>query len=143
MKKEKLTPRQWRLYELLKDFYNKNPNGYLTTNDILEALPNDYYYLKTEMENGTPLHDCQCQYNIRGDINALRNSDQINKIICSSPKGYKIATEREADSWLHRIKNEGIAKLRMYWKNRKSAEANNQLTLVFNYEKGIIEVFDK
>ena len=137
-----LTPRQWRLYELLKKIYNDDSKAFMSTYQIIEAMPKDYYYLKVEMENGTPLHDCQCQQNIRADINALRNSNQIDRIVYSTSKGYKIATEEEADKLLHRWMSEAVAKLKMYWKNKKSAELNGQYRLVFNKERNIVEVFE-
>ena len=142
-KTKKLTPRQWRLYNYLKEEYEKDHKKHVTTNDILDNLRTDYYYLKYEMENGTPLHDCVCQANIRADINALRNSSQIDKIIFSSCRGYKIATEDEANRLLHRWMTEACKKLKMYWKNKRSAECNNQLRLVFNKEKDTIRVFSE
>lgn len=141
-KTKKLTPRQWRLYNYLKEEFEKDHKKYVTTNDILNDLRTDYYYLKHEMENGTPYHDCICQQNIRSDINTIRNSYQIDKIVFSSSRGYKIATEDEANRLLHRWMSEACKKLKMYWKNRKSAESNNQLRLVFNKERDTIQVFN-
>lgn len=139
--KNKLTTRQWRLYDLLKSEFEENPNAYLSCNDIMNKLPDYYYFTYAEIMSKTPAHDTVAHQNIRTDINALRNSDEIYKIICSTAKGYKIATEKEANQWLARVRQEAIAKFKMYWKNLKDAELNNQLRLVFNKEKDTIEVF--
>ena len=141
MSKTKLTTRQWRLYDLLKSEFEVNPKAYISCNDIMEKMPEHYFLTNVEIMNNTPAHDTLAHLNIRADINALRNSDEIYKIICSNSKGYKIATEKEADKWLARVKHEAIAKFKMYWKNLKDAELNNQLRLVFNKEKDTIEVF--
>lgn len=141
MPKTKLTTRQWELYKLLKKEFEQNQTTYLSCNDIMNKLPDYYYFTYLEISDKTPAHDTQAHLNIRADIKALRNSDEIYKIICSTPKGYKIATEKEANQWLARVKQEAISKFKMYWKNLKDAELNNQLRLVFNKEKDTIEVF--
>lgn len=141
MPKTKLTTRQWELYKLLKKEFEENPTAYLSCNDIMDKLPNYYYLSLSEQLCNVPAHDTQAHLNIRADIKALRNSDEIYKIICSTPKGYKIATEKEANQWLARVKQEAISKFKMYWKNLKDAELNNQLRLVFNKEKDTVEVF--
>lgn len=141
MSKTKLTTRQWELYKLLKKEFEENPTTYLSCKDIMNKLPDYYYFTYLEISSKTPAHDTLAHQNIRADINTLRNSDEIYKIICSTPKGYKIATEKEANQWLARVKQEAISKFKMYWKNLKDAELNNQLRLVFNKEKNTIEVF--
>ena len=93
--KNKLTTRQWRLYDLLKSEFEENPNAYLSCNDIMNKLPDYYYFTYAEIMSKTPAHDTAAHQNIRTDINALRNSDEIYKIICSTSKGYMIATEKE------------------------------------------------
>ena len=141
MPKTKLTTRQWELYKLLKKEFEETPTTYLSCKDIMNKLPDYYYFTYLEISSKTPAHDTLAHQNIRADIKALRNSDEIYKIICSTPKGYKIATEKEANQWLARVKQEAISKFKMYWKNLKDAELNNQLRLVFNKEKNTIEVF--
>lgn len=133
MAKTKLTPRQWRLYIYLKVMFEQDPARYISKKDICVALP-AYYQID---EKATRL----CR-SIEQDINILRNSHEIYRIIVSNSRGYKIATEQEADEWMHKIKMEAIAKLKMYSKNLKNAESNGQLRLVFNKEKGQIEVFN-
>lgn len=133
MKKEKLTTRQWHLYNFLKLRYEQDPTAYVSKADICNGLPVDYQ----PDENATRF----CR-EIEFDINVLRNSEQIYRIIVSNSRGYKIATKEEAGNWLMRIRNEAILKLRMYRKNRKFAEANNQMRLTFGQEKDTIEVFN-
>lgn len=131
--KNELTPRQWHLYNFLKLKYELDPNAYVSKTEICNGLPLDY----EADEKATRF--CRT---IEQDINVLRNSEQIYKIIVSNHTGYKIATKEEAGAWLTRIRNEAILKLKMYRKNRKIAEANNQMRLVFNKEKDTIEVFN-
>lgn len=138
----KLNTRQWRLYDFLNERYEENPKGYVSTSDIMNALPSWYSFTEEEINNHKPVHDTSAYMNIRMDINAIRNSEEVYKIVCSNSKGYKIATEEEANKWLGRVKGEALAKLKMYWKSLKNAESNNQFRIVFNSEKNIIEVFN-
>lgn len=137
-----LNTRQWNLYKLLKQKHLEVPNSYISCNEIMAELPNEYSFTEFEIKNNVPQHDTHAHELIRKDINAIRNSHEIDKIICSNSKGYKIATEKEAESWLKRIKVEALKKLMMYWKNKRSAESDNQMRLVFNKERDTIEVFD-
>ena len=133
MKNDKLTPRQWHLYIYLKQQHDLQPNVYITKKQICEALPNDYTYDADKRKR-------TCR-SIESDINALRTSQQIYKVIVSNQQGYKIANEDEANEWLKMVKISALEKLQMYWKNRTTAEQNNQMRLVFNKEKNCIEVF--
>lgn len=132
MRKSKLTTRQWHLYNFLKLMYENNPDAFVTKEGICHGLPQDYEIKENETRT--------CR-SIEIDINALRNSDEIYKVIVSNHDGYKIASEDEANDWLARVKVEALRKLKMYWKNLKYAESNNQMRLVFNKEKDTIEVF--
>lgn len=130
---KKLTTRQWRLYLFLKAKYEQDPTAYISKADICNGISGAY------QADSSATRFCR---EIEYDINVLRNSEQIYKIIVSNSKGYKIATKEEAGEWLMRIRNEAILKLRMYRKNRKNAEANNQMRLTFAHEKDTIEVFN-
>ena len=138
----RLNTRQWNLYKYLKERYAENPKAYVTTKEIIRDLPNDYYFTQVEIENHTPAHDTSAHQNIRNDINTIRNSEDVYKIVYSSSKGYKIANEEEANKWLHRVKMEALSKLKMYSKNCKCGSLNQQLRIIFNSEKGQIEVFE-
>ena len=138
----KLNTRQWNLYKYLKKRYAIDPKAYVTTKEIIRDLPNDYYFTQAEIEKHTPAHDTSAHQNIRADINTIRNSEDIYKIVYSCSKGYKIATEEEANKWLHRVKMEALSKLKMYSKNCKFGSLNQQLRIIFNSEKGQIEVFE-
>lgn len=89
----RLNTRQWNLYKYLKERYAENPKAYVTTKEIIRDLPNDYYFTQAEIENHTPAHDTSAHQNIRADINVIRNSEDVYKIVYSSAKGYKIANE--------------------------------------------------
>ena len=130
---KKLTPRQYHLYIYLKKQYALDPKHFVTKKQICDALPNDYEYDADKRKR-------TCR-SIEQDINALRMNEIIYKVIVSNHYGYKIANEEEANEWLSIVKSAALEKLKMYWKNRKSAESNNQMRIVFNKEKNCIEVF--
>lgn len=121
-----LTPMQWRLYDYLK----LNMNRVVSKKELAEAL--GYSWIDNSERNGR---------DIEKDVFALRDSEVINRIIISNNKGYKIATEKEADEWLKSQRIACLKKLKMLYKNRSIAELNNQMRLVFGQEKDCIEVF--
>lgn len=139
MKQNSLNTRQWHLYEYLKMRYEVNPNEFVSTWEICKDLPEDYVLFVKDAN----LHDTQVYALIRKDINFMRkhSNESFLKVIISSPKGYKIANEQEANEWLERVKNEALSKLSIYWKNKRMAETNNQLRIVFNQEHPVVEIF--
>lgn len=133
-----MNSRQWRLYEYLKYRYSVNPNEHVSTWEICKDLSNDYH-LEVKDANA---HDSAAYVLIRNDINFMRkHPEEHMKVIVSSSKGYKIATESEANEWLEKVKNEAVAKFSIYWKNLKMAETNKQMRIVFNQEKQCVEIF--
>jgi hypothetical protein len=119
-----LMTRQWKLYEFLK----ANDDKWLTQHEIALGLKELYGAFGGE---AIAFHDSDIRLRITEDIRALNNSDIIQKIILSSPKGIKIANEEEYREWsLSKWKSiKGMIR-RLVGKDQK-AKLNGQVKLVF------------
>lgn len=85
-----LTTRQWNLYNYLKE----NTDIYLTKEQIV-ANVDGYKYKDWQNE-----HNQNAFRQLRDDIrNINSNQTRIQKIIISNKIGYKLATEKEFESW--------------------------------------------
>ena len=85
-----LTTRQWNLYNYLKE----NTDIYLTKEQIV-ANVDGYIYKDWQNE-----HNQNAFRQLRDDIrNINSNQTRIQKIIISNKIGYKLATEKEFESW--------------------------------------------
>ena len=126
-----LTPRQWHLYEFLKQ-----QNDWVKQEHISSSLPE---YSVTEKD--TPFHDTMARLNITNDIRAIKKSDVIQKIIISSGKGVKIATQDDFGIYFdHKLK--ALKKhMKLLYKQLKKAQLNNQTRIVYNSERDFIEAF--
>ena len=91
--------------------------------------------------SGTPFHDTIARINITNDIRAIKKSDVIQKIVISSAKGVKIATQDDFGIYFdHKLK--ALKKqIKLLYKQLKKAQLNNQTRIVFNSERDFIEAF--
>ena len=128
-----LTPRQWALYNFLKE------QGDVWTKqiDIAYALKNFY---DCSFENDK-FHDSKARLQITMDIRAISDSDVIQKIIISSPQGIKIANETEFDSYIRRELGAVIRRLNRVKRKAEKARLNGQTRVVFKGERDTIEAF--
>ena len=127
-----LTPRQWRLYEFLKD--NFSDDAYISKKDI--ALNVDGY----------DVNDKSTRYlrDIEFDVHDINNSEVIQKIIVSSHKGYKIGTPSQVYDYIMGRIIEAKNSLILSYKLKHKAELNNQYRLVFNtVARDLVEVYIK
>ena len=126
-----LTTRQWHLYEFLKQ-----PTDWVKQEHISPLLP---AYSVTEKD--TPFHDTMARLNITNDIRAIKKSDVIQKIVISSSKGVKIATQHDFVIYFdHKLK--ALKKqMKLLYKQLKKAQLNNQTRIVYNSERDFIEAF--
>ena len=126
-----LTTRQWKLYEFLK-----SQEDWVKQEHISSLLPE---YSVTEKD--TPFHDTMARLNITNDIRAIKKSDVIQKIIISSGKGVKIATQDDFGIYFdHKLK--ALKKqMKLLYKQLKKAQLNNQTRIVYNSERDFIEAF--
>lgn len=125
-----LTSRQWKLYEFLK-----SQDDWVKQEHISSSLPDLYG------TDETPFHDTIARINITNDIRAIKNSDVIQKIVISSAKGVKIATQDDFGIYFdHKLK--ALKKqIKLLYKQLKKAQLNNQTRIVFNSERDFIEAF--
>ena len=129
-----LTPRQWRLYNFLKD-----QDDWTTQYEIAHELDEDYPI--TEYEAITPFHDTVARKDITADIRAINASAVIQKIVLSSAKGVKLATEAEAEKY---IKSRYAAIFRQLERARKIARKaglDGQMRITFGGEREIVQAF--
>lgn len=116
-----LTTRQWKLYNYLKE----NTDIYLTKEQIV-ANVDGYKYKDWQNE-----HNQNAFRQLRDDIrNINSNQTRIQKIIISNKIGYKLATEKEFESW--KISQWKLIKRKLYRMGVIDDKAlkNNQMRLV-------------
>ena len=132
-----LTPRQWRLYDLLKD----NSHRWITQLEIQKTMASDY----PDYDGQQNFHDCNARYDISEDIRKINESDVIQKIILSSSTGIKIANADEYRVWSqNKWKSLKQQISRLAWKDHK-ARLDGQMKLVFgeSMERDYYEAFVK
>lgn len=128
-----LNTRQWELYNYLKD-----QDGWRTQFSVAMDLSHLYDVKGGDIEH---FHDCHARHLMTDDIRAINASDVIQKMILSSAKGIKIATEEEA---IKHIKSKASAVFRQLARVRKlekKAGLDGQLRMVFGSEREIIQSF--
>jgi hypothetical protein len=132
-----LTPRQWRLYDLLKD----NTHRWITQLEIQRTMVSDY----PDYDGQQNFHDSNARYDISEDIRKINESDVIQKIILSSSTGIKIASADEYRVWSQsKWKSLKQQISRLAWKDHK-ARLDGQMKLVFgeSMERDYYEAFVK
>lgn len=127
----KLTPRQWKLYNFLKE-----QDDWVKQERISSSLPE---YSVTEKD--TPFHDTTARMNITNDIRAIKKSDVIQKIILSNAKGVKIATADEFDEYFEKKSASLKRQFKLLYKQLKKAQMNEQTRITFGSERNYIEAF--
>lgn len=129
-----LTPRQWRLYNFLKE-----RDEWTTQFDIARTLCDCYPFNKED--ELTPFHDTPARQNITDDIRAINDCAVIQKIILSSAKGVKLATEAEAERFINSRYASIIRQLERVRKIERKAGLDGQMRLVFGGEREIVQAF--
>lgn len=127
-----LTPRQWALYNLLKN----NPDRTFKQIDIFYSLLE--WYPWTESKN---FHDSTARLAITADLRAINNSEIIQKIIISNKSGVKLASEAEFAKYIDGQFAAIFRKLERTRKKAKKAGLNGQMRTVFGNERDTIEAF--
>ena len=123
MKKNKMLPRQWKLYDFLKNHMDE----YLSIVDIMK---------QTNLYNDRRL--------LTRDLQVIKTNPTINRILITSRKGIKLATTKEeADEYLEQEKIEILSRLKRYFQQAHQIELDQQKQIVWNSEKDTIEVFKK
>ena len=131
--KSELNPRQWAVYNLLKN----NPDKYLTQLSIVYALK-EYY--DTSFYNDQ-FHDSNARHMLTADIRTINKSDVIQKVIISTSKGVKIASEEEFAKYINAEFAAIFRKLERTRQKAKKAGLDGQMRIVLDSERDTIEAF--
>ena len=131
--KSELNPRQWALYNLLKN----TPDTYWTQIELAYNL-REFYDTTFDDSN---FHDSTTRHQLTNDIRAINASDVIQKIIISTPKGVKIASNAEFEQYINAEFASIFRKLARTRKKAKKAGMDGQMRLVLGNERDTIEAF--
>ena len=131
--KSELNPRQWAVYNLLKN----NPDKYLTQMSIVYAL---HEYYDTSFYNDQ-FHDSAARHMLTSDIRAINQSEAIQKIIISNSKGVKIANSEEFAKYINAEFAAIFRKLERTRQKAKKAGLDGQMRIVLGSERDTIEAF--
>ena len=125
-----LTPRQWNLYNFLKDNYSDE--DYIPKSEIVKNV------------DGYEVKDGETRYcrDIEFDVHDINNNLKIQKIIVSSHKGYKIGNPKQVHDYLWGREIAAKQSLILTYKMRRKAELNNQYRFQFGKsERNVIEAY--
>lgn len=128
-----LNSRQRALYAFLKE------RGDQWTHQIDVAYGLYEYYNFTE--SNEQFHDSNARLLLTKDIRALNNSDEIQKVIISSNKGIKIATEAEWQECIKREYASVFRKLKRVRQKERKGNLNGQTYIVYETEQDVINAF--
>lgn len=131
--KSELNPRQWAVYNLLKN----NPDRYLTQLDIVLKL-REWFVLDFTADT---FHDSNARHTLTKDIRTINNSDVIQKIIISNSKGVKIASSAEFEKYINAEFAAIFRKLARTRRKAKKAGLDGQMRIVLGSERDTIEAF--
>lgn len=127
---KELTTRQWELYNFLKDNYSEDE--YISKKTIVENIKS------YEIKEGETRFCRDIEYDVH-DINA---NEKIQKIIVSSPKGYKLGNPAQVHDYLWGREIQAKESLKLTFKLRRKAELNGQYRLQFGKsERNVIESY--
>lgn len=133
--KSELTPRQWAVYNYLKSMNDT----WTTQYNVVKALNMlDGFYEKPDLKN---FHDSPARHALTNDIRAINKSNVIQKIILSSPKGIKLASESDFDVYIR-------SQYAALWRRKerldkiaKKGGKDGQMKMVFNSERDTVKAF--
>ena len=132
--KSELTPRQWKLYEYLKDKADAWTYQWQIALEITE-----YGYDGEGL--AAAFHDSPARHALTNDIRAINKSNVIQKIILSSPKGIKLASESDFDVYIR-------SQYAALWRRKerldkiaKKGGKDGQMKMVFNSERDTVKAF--
>jgi hypothetical protein len=136
---KELNTRQWALYEHLKTLFNKNNEKWYNLRDLCDELYDfeEYIYLSTTKN----FNNERARRIMTSDIQVLKDSDIIPKVILSSGNGVKIANEKEIKEELEKEKISLLSSLQRLNKQYRKAKLDGQYRLVFGQERDVVEVY--
>lgn len=124
-----MNERQQKLYQFLLD--KSSTNQYISKEEICYNLPKFY----PRFEEKSNEHNSRSFALIRRDVRAINRSD-VEKIIVSSKKGYKIANKEEAIEFINKRFRRDLSSLKTNWNLKRKVGLNNQVKM----EKEMLKV---
>lgn len=128
-----LNPRQWALYNYLKN----RPDEYVTQREICYDLRAWYPTAFSDEK----FHDSRARIMLTLDIRAINESDIIQKIIISNQKGIKIANRAEFEKYINAEYASIFRKLSRTRKKERKGGLDGQMRIVLGAERDTIEAF--
>lgn len=123
-KQQRLTPRQWRLLDLIKN-NSINEHRKTTQKEICDKLGEWGY--KWKEKSGENHDHCSTIWN---DIKDINLSYETDKLIISDNFEYWIGNEQETKEYIDSLWNELEGRLIRYWAFLKKVERNGQGQLI-------------
>jgi len=117
-----MNERQQKLYQFLLD--KSSTNQYISKEEICYNLPKFY----PRFEEKSTEHNSRAFSIIRNDIRAINRSD-VEKIVVSSKKGYKIANKDEAIDFINNRFKRDLSSLKTNWNLKRKVGLNNQVKM--------------
>ncbi|MBR5202902.1 MAG: hypothetical protein IKW45_06525 [Clostridia bacterium] len=129
-----LNTRQWVLYNFLKE-----QDAWITQFEIAQELQQFYF-----CDDRNRFHDSQARKTMTADIRTINDCPKIQKIVLSTPRGVKIATEEEFDKYIGKEISNAVKRLERAKNKAIKGNRGGQLKITFGaYERNIIEAFLK
>lgn len=137
--KSELNPRQWAVYNLLKN----NPDRYMTQHTIVNLL---WSYYGENYENvcgihADGFHDSAARQLLTTDIRTINKCEVIQKVIISNRRGVKIANKEEFEQYINAEFAAIFRKLARTRQKAKKAGLDGQMRIVLGNERDTIEAF--
>ena len=132
--KSELNPRQWAVYNLLKN----NPDRYMTQFEICLQL---HTYFPIAGVCAQEFHDSAARMMLTMDIRAINKSETIQKVIISNRRGVKIANKEEFAQYINSEFAAIFRKLARTRQKAKKAGLDGQMRIVLGNERDTIEAF--
>lgn len=126
----KLTARQYKLYEYLKEHYEEGV--YISKQQICKDL-SDFYKI-----NEKETRVCRA---LEEDVRKINDDDTLTKIIVSNKNGYKIGSKVEVQKYIKKRMLRDVKSINLTKKIAKKYKLDRQMQMVWNSEKPMIETF--
>lgn len=133
--KSELNSRQWAVYNYLKSMNDT----WTTSYNVVKALNMlDGYYEEPDLKN---FHDSPARHALTNDIRAINKSNVIQKIVLSTPKGLKLASESDFDVYIR-------SQYAALWRRKerldkiaKKGGKDGQMRIVLGSERDTVKAF--
>lgn len=126
----KLTARQYKLYEYLKENYEEGV--YISKQKICNDLSEFYKINEKETRVCRALEE---------DVRKINDDDTLTKIIVSNKNGYKIGSKVEVQKYIKKRMLRDVKSINLTKKIARKYKLDRQMQMVWNSEKPMVETF--